>query len=195
MTMEKAEENNARKSLASVLKEAQSIIAAAEKRAADLILTAQATLEESKKKGFVEGFNQGLSEASKTAVRFIEQASYINQQLSEEAAKLAIAICSKIISEQVKVKPDLINSIAQKALSQSVLGDKVVFIINPADKALLESTKESLTKLAGGATILIETDLEIQRGGCIVKTDFGEVDALIPSLIKGMADRLGINDK
>lgn len=193
--MEKTEENNGRKSLASVLKEAQSIIEAAEKRAADLTLAAQAAFEESQKKGFAEGFNQGLSEASKTAVRFIEQTSYVNEQLSEEAAKLAIAICSKIISEQVKVKPDFINSIAQKALSQSVLGDKVIFIINPADKTILESAKESLTKLAGGAIILIETDLEIQRGGCIVKTDFGEVDALIPSLIKGMANRLGINDK
>ncbi len=194
MSVEKTEENS-RKSLASVLKEAQRIIEAAEKRAADLNLASQTAFEESKRKGFVEGFNQGLSEASKTAVRFIEQTSHVNQQLSEEAAKLAIAICSKIISEQVKIKPDFINSIAQKALSQSVLGDKVIFVINPEDKKILESAKESLTKLAGGATIFIETDLEIQRGGCIVKTDFGEVDALIPSLIKGMADRLGINDK
>lgn len=192
--MEKVEENN-RKSLSSVLKEAQSIIEAAEKRAADLNAAALTAYEESKNKGFQEGFKEGLTVSSKTAVRFIQQASFINQQLSEEAAKLAIAICSKIISEQVKVNPELIKSIAQKALAQSVLGDKVIFVINPEDKKLLEAEKTSLTKLAGGATILIETDNEIQRGGCIVKTDFGEVDALITSLIEGMADHLGINQK
>lgn len=192
MSIEKSQEQNS-KSISSVLKEAQSIIETAEKRAAELNSAAINAYEDAKRQGFQQGYNEGLSHSTKTAVRIIQQASYINQQLSEEAAKLAIAICEKIISEQVKVSPEFIKRIAQKALSQSVLGDKVIFVVNSQDKEILEKEKELLSKLATGAAILFETDDEIQRGGCIVKTDFGEVDALIPSLIEGIAEHLGIN--
>ncbi len=179
-------------SVSAALNEAQTIIASAEQRAAELRSTAERVYDESKQSGYAAGFEQGRQDAAVQAVRFVQEGAQIGQQLSAEAARLAIAICSTVIGEHVKSDPNLVKKIAERALQQSIVGDGITILAHPDDAATLNSAKDSFRRLAGGASVNIETDPRIVRGGCIVRTEFGEVDASIPVLLESMAAQLGI---
>ncbi len=181
-------------SVSAALSEAQSIIAAAEQRASELTASAEQAYERSQKQGYDQGFEQGRRDASHQALRLIEESALIGSKLSAEAAKLAMAICSTVIGEHVKVDPDLVRKIAERALQQSVVGDVITIIAHPDDKKTLTKSVDAFRRLAGGASVSVEEDETMTRGGCIVRTEFGEVDASITILLESIAAKLGLKN-
>lgn len=178
--------------LAQALSEAEAIIGAAEKRAEEIKLEAQAELERAREKGYQEGVEQGRLDAVETAVRLLEDGGAIGESLAGEAAKLAIAISSTVIGEQVSITPEVVKNIAVKALQESIIGESAVLVVHPDDKSTLEESYNELRRVAGGVGIAIEDDKSISRGGCVVRTEFGEVDAQIDVLLDTIAARLGV---
>lgn len=176
----------------SALSEAQAIIEAAEKRAADLQGAAERTYLEAKQAGFAEGFAEGQQQAVETAIRMMEDSTAIGEKLSEEAARLALAICQSVVSKHIDVQPELVKEIASRALQQSIVGDTVTILANPEDQALLEAHIDYFRRIASGASVRIESEPTLSRGGCIVKTEFGEVDASIDTLIANVKARFGV---
>jgi flagellar assembly protein FliH len=179
--------------LASALEDAQSIIAEAERRAAELVAQAEKTYQEARELGFQEGVRQGLAQTAGQAVRLIADSTTLAESLADEAARLALAISSSVIGEHVKVQPEAVKKIAMTAIQEAVVGDKVTIVINEEDEAALKGALEQLRRLAGGAGITLEVNNALSRGGCIVRTDFGEVDASVTALLESVAQRLGID--
>lgn len=187
--------NNNPQSVAAALNEADTIIESARKRATEIQSAAEKAYEQAKESGYALGYQEGLSDAADKAVRMIQDSASLGTRLSEEAARLAIAICTTVIGEHIKVDPDLVRKIAQRALQQSIVGDVMTIIANPDDHDLLNNAAPEFRRLANGASVKIETDPNIGRGGCIVRTEFGEVDASIPVLLESMAAHLGLSRK
>ncbi len=180
--------------LSTALKEAESIIEAAEQRAAALREEAEKSYHEAREKGFQEGHAQGLRNATEQAVRLIEEVGRVQDALSREAALLAIAIADSVIGEQIATDPKVVQKMALKALQESVIGDTVTLVVNPEDESTLKGAMNQFRRVAGGASITIETDDALSRGGCIIRTDFGEVDASIETLLASVAQRLGLDE-
>lgn len=178
--------------LTSALNDAQAIIDAAERRAEEIKSAAAKAFEEAKQNGYSEGLAQGAKDAASTAIRLLEQGGSIEAKLAEEAAKLALAICKTVIGEAVKVDPALVRKVAERALQQSIAGDTVTIFVHPDDSEQINSALDHLRRLAGGAKVLVETDSMLTRGGCLVRTEYGEVDASIELLIGSVAQRLGL---
>ncbi|MBP9838867.1 MAG: hypothetical protein KBC84_09150 [Proteobacteria bacterium] len=188
-----SERNNSNRStLSTALTEAQDIIRAAEERAKEITTSAKDAYDDSIKQGYQLGYDKGMIKATKEAIRLIQEQDKVNQKLSEEAAKLAVAICSTIISEQITISPDIIVGIAKKAIKQSMIGEKVTIIANPDDLASLNNALPNISLLASGTKITLEGNDKISRGGCVVRTDFGEVDATVEVLIDSIKTNIGI---
>lgn len=182
-------------SVSGALNEAQSIIAAAERRANELRANSENAFEEAQRKGYEAGYAQGHLEACEQAIRLIKESAQVGEKLSEEAAKLALAISATVIGEQIKTSPSVVKKIAERALQQSVVGDAITIVSHPDDRPVLLESVDTFRKLAGGASVNIEEDVSVSRGGCIVRTEFGEVDASIPVLLDGIATQLGLSRK
>jgi flagellar assembly protein FliH len=181
--------------LGEALNEAQSIIEAAEARAKETIEKAEKIYLESKEAGYREGIEQGHKEVAENAVRMIEEAGAISDKLAKEAAQLAISIASFVVGEQVKVTPKTVQRIALKALKESVFGENIRIAVSDEDEKVMKDSLAIIRRAAGGASIAIEVDSDITRGGCIIRTDFGEVDASIEALIDAISSRLGLISK
>lgn len=178
--------------LSEAISEAQNIVRAAEKRAAELNEESEKIHREAWDRGYKEGFVAGEAKAASTAIRLIEENSTISDNLAEQAARLALAICPTIIEEHVKTDPEVVKKIARRALQESVIGDSVTVLVHPDDQSVLEKAADQLRSIAGGVNVAIDIDSSLTRGGCIVRTDFGEVDASIGALLGSLAARLGI---
>lgn len=178
--------------LAAALQEAQSIIAAAEQRARALTAEAERLHRDAREQGFAEGFEQGRKDAADRAVRLIQESTSVADSLAEEAAKLALAICESIIGEHIAQDPLVVKRLASNAIQEAVVGETVLLLINPADDTVIRESIPDLRRLAGGAGITVETESALPRGSCIVRTEFGEVDASISTLLASIAERLGV---
>lgn len=176
--------------IAEAITEAQSIIEAAEKRATELVRSAEEKYRASVKQGYQEGFEQGAKEASEQAVRLLEDYGAIGEQLATEAARLAISIASTVVGEHVSVNPQFVKSLALRGLQESMIGRNVIIRCNPADAKILKENIASLQRVATGATIEIDQDRDMSRGGCTIRTEFGEVDARIETLLNLVMQRI-----
>lgn len=178
--------------MGTAIDDAQVIIEAAEQRAAEIVAEAERNFRESQQRGYDEGFRQGKREASENAVRLLSETGALSDTLAIEAAQLALAICRTILGEHIAVEPDTVRRIAAKALRESVVGDAAVILVNPDDVAVITSHLDEMRRISGGAKIGIESDSSIAKGGCIVRTDFGEVDATIDTLVEAISARFGV---
>ena len=172
------------KSLSSTIDEAQNILDAAKRKSKQLLDEAKIEYEQAKEKGYKEGLEQGEIEVSKTAVRLIQDSTTVGKQLAEHAAKLAFAITEQVINKSVELEPEIALEIALNALKETVVGSSVSIITNEQDAKVLEKNSKLLNKASSGSKIEIVIDSDISRGGCIVRTDYGEVDSRINTLIE-----------
>ena len=186
----KDDKANSPSDLNSALTQAQSIVEAAEQRAKKLEEDAKKSYEEAKERGYAEGISLARDEVLGEAVRLIEDTAQLQESLAQEAAQLALAIAGVVVDGEISTKPERVIQIALRALRESVVGENVVLLCNEKDIAQLESAMSEFRRLAGGAAISIESDDTIARGGCIVRTEFGEVDASIERLLRNIAERL-----
>lgn len=190
MAIEKKDNDSPK--LASALSEARSIIEAAEKRAEKVTAEAQKIFDDAEQKGYREGYKKGREDAARHAVRMISESTKVADSLAEEAARLAIAIAGTVISQHVAVEAQAAKHLAATAIQEAVVGDAVTLIVHPQDEGAIRDSIQDLRRIAGGASIAVETDSSFTRGGCLVRTEFGEVDATIEALLESVAERLGL---
>jgi flagellar biosynthesis/type III secretory pathway protein FliH len=91
-------------------------------------------------------------------------------------ASLALEVARKLVDE-MPVSAEMVEAAISTAMRQVEESSHYTIFVNPADLQLLEAKTSSL--LGGSETrkITVTASNEISRGGCIVETPFGRVDA------------------
>ena len=190
MTTEK--DTNGGGKIAGALNDAENIIDGARKRAEEILAEAQKIRSHAQAEGYVAGQEEAKKEVAQVAIKLIEDKGKLNQLLSQEAAKHAIAICGTIIENEVKQSPEIIKDIALKALKDAVVGEQVTIFANGADVTALEAAQSELKKIANNAAVKIQSDEKLSRGSCKILTEFGEVDASVVAFLDAVKLRLGL---
>jgi flagellar assembly protein FliH len=98
-------------------------------------------------------------------------------QCEENVLETAFDMAARIVAAEVQTHPDLVVSAVREALGRMAATD-VTVRLNPADmpavqRALLELQVERNV----GEMISFEEDTRVERGGCIVVSEHGTVDA------------------
>jgi flagellar assembly protein FliH len=141
--------------------------------------------EESYGKGFTEGVQsqkQELLSAIDAIAAMTRMVPLIKKEIlsksEEHIVKLAIAIAEKILNQEVATRKDVILGVLKGALKNISETDGMKIRINPHDFHYMMETKNDLLESFDGVRNLVfEEDVSIKRGGAVVETMFGEVDA------------------
>ena len=91
-------------------------------------------------------------------------------------AALALEVARKVV-DGMPVSAEIVEAAISTAMQQVEESAHYTIFINPADLQLLESKTSSLLGGSDTRKITITASNEITRGGCIVETPFGRVDA------------------
>jgi len=164
-------------------------------KAKDQALEIRETAEkEAREKGYAEGFKKGELDAREEFQPCLESAENIIQELSgfrkkmypkveREMIEMVISLVKKVIHFELSTRDDSIQEMIRLAV-QSVLDKESMTIkINPADKEHAENFRPELQHLFGEIkNISFEANTGIDRGGCIIETNFGTVDARMDKL-------------
>jgi flagellar assembly protein FliH len=150
--------------------------------------------KEAHDKGHAEGFKQGELNSKEEFQPCLKSAEDIIRELSEfrkkmyskverEMIEMVISLVKKVIHFELSTREDSIQEMIRLAV-QSVLDKETMTIkINPADKEHAENFRPELQHLFGEIkNISFETSTSIDRGGCIIETNFGTVDARMDKL-------------
>jgi flagellar assembly protein FliH len=91
-------------------------------------------------------------------------------------AGLALEVARKLV-DGLPVSTEMIEAAISTAMRQVEESAHYTIFINPADLELLQSASASILGANDTRKITVTASTEISRGGCIVETPFGRVDA------------------
>ncbi|MEG0037161.1 MAG: HrpE/YscL family type III secretion apparatus protein [Victivallaceae bacterium] len=132
--------------------------------------------EEAKKSGFAEGMKLW----SEQLMCLEKETNNVQAKLKEALIPLAIASIKKIIGKELEMKPDIVVSLITNALKTVNQNKKITIFINPEDSEIVEGNKSEFRKVIEYAdSIIISPRNDIEKGGCIIETESGIVNAQI----------------
>jgi flagellar assembly protein FliH len=160
---------------------ARAVIEAAHARADEL--RAQAVGE-----GHAEGVRQGREVAAAElapAAAALEEAVGAARALRDElvdgveadAARLALAIAEKVVAGALEIAPERVVDVVRGALRGLLDGERIVVCVHPDDVELLRAAGLG----SPDAHVEVHGERRVARGGALVRTSVGEVDAQIES--------------
>jgi len=159
---------------------------------------------EIEEKAYTEGYEAGERRALEHSQRKMEPVLRNFQQALEaieqmkrkirltaerETVDLALAIARKIVGQEISVQPQVIENILQKALEKVEGQDSISIILHPDDLAHMQSADNRICDLLAGYDHLqFKADGSMQKGGCLIETEMGCVDARIEKQIEAVED-------
>ena len=191
---------------ASAEKEADSIIQNAKNQAAQII--AQAESERDKLKsdaynegveaGHKEGFDKGSAEVDRLIERMhkmldavMQRREEILQDTESQIVELVILMARKVIKILSENQKNVIMANTLAALKKVKTRGEVTLRVNLEDVKLTTANVDEFIKHVEnikGITVL--EDSSVERGGCIVETDFGAIDARISSQLTELENKI-----
>jgi flagellar biosynthesis/type III secretory pathway protein FliH len=141
--------------------------------------------------GFNDGYSAGVADARGTfepAAAALEAAAAELHLLRGETAErseraaveLAIAIAEKILQGALAAEPERVVDAVRGALRRLVERDRVLVLVHPDDLDVVREHAAGLVAELGGIEHCgVEADRRVGRGGAIVRTAEGEVDATL----------------
>jgi flagellar assembly protein FliH len=202
----KRKNNQAQKIRQAAEDEAQRILAEAKDRAAKMQAEIERTVGQAEKeayaKGYAAGREEGYEEGKTEAKRLIERLHVIiskaidkrNEILAETETQV-INLVLLIVKKVIKVisenqKNVVINNVVQALRKLKSRGD-VVIRVNIADLELTtEHVKDFMGMVEQVKSITVLEDSTVDRGGCVIETDFGQIDARISSQLHEIEEKI-----
>jgi len=102
--------------------------------------------------------------------------SAITQQTESELVRLALEIAKKVIHLEVTSNTRVALELTRAALSRVPNRTPATIHLNPEDVAYVQ---ENQHHLPSSHALTFIADKAIERGGCVVQTEMGEIDASI----------------
>jgi flagellar assembly protein FliH len=186
--------------------EAERIVADAQTRAAEELSRVQTEVEEITKKARKEGFDSGREEgfeSGKAEVqrlvellhtvidKTIEKRAEIISEAETQLINLVLLIARKVVKViSENQKNVVINNVIQALRKLKTRGD-VVIRVNLADVELTsEHIKDFMRMVENVRSITVLEDSTVDKGGCVVETDFGHIDARISSQLGEIEEKI-----
>jgi flagellar assembly protein FliH len=192
---DKASVNSAKVGVKEIIKDA---LGKAKRQSADIKAQAQ---KKGHDEGYAEGFKKGEDAAREELKPFLETIERLVLDLTgfrkdmydkveREMVEMVIRLAKKVIHFEFSTRDDAVQEMIRLAVQSVLDRESMVIKVNPTDKGHAENFRPELYNLFSDIkNITFEGHSEVERGGCVVETNFGVVDARVDNLEEQM-DRI-----
>ncbi|GBD94709.1 Yop proteins translocation protein L [bacterium BMS3Abin05] len=158
--------------------------------------------KEAYQKGFHQGRDEGIRMGKEAVQPFMQTLQAILREWEEKReqlfkeneiviVQLAFEIAKKVIHQEISSNPDLMLYVVREALKRVSGSRNLIIKLNPEDVAVLERGKKSdLPELEQFEKIQLVPEKNVERGGCILESDSGIVDAQLDVQLKKIEESL-----
>ena len=186
--------------------EAKRTIAEAGEKVKQTEAESRATLENERKEavenGNAEGREAGFAEGKAEVERLIQRTQTILQRSQDKRAEilaeteqeiinLVLLIARKVVKAITESQRNVIEANVIQALRKVKGRGDIIIRVNIADLKLTTShTKDYINLVEGAKSVQIVEDPTVDEGGCVIETDFGEIDARIASQLAELETKI-----
>jgi flagellar assembly protein FliH len=186
--------------------EAATIIEKAKAEAAQIVAEANAQhdkiVSEARNEGFEQGSQEGFDKGSAEVERLIERMhkileavmqrrEEILQDTESQIVELVILMARKVIKILSENQKNVIMANTVAALRKVKTRGNVTLRVNIEDVKLTTAhADEFIQHVENVQGITVQEDSSVEKGGCIVETDFGAIDARISSQLTELENKI-----
>lgn len=157
-------------------------------------------LQQAEREGFEAGRQQGYQASQAELGNLILQ---VRQMLIDtvygrekvllsaegEIARLALQVAERVTATAVTTNPEVIKSQVAAALERIKDRETIIVRVNPQDLDVVRSRRDIFLKLLEGPkTFEIQGDPKVDRGGVMIETNLGNVDARITTQMQALVN-------
>jgi flagellar assembly protein FliH len=108
---------------------------------------------------------------------FGTQIDALEQQMAQAVAQAAVLLARRVVRAELHTHPEHVIEAAQQAVNAVLLSARHIRVMVHADDHALVAAGAAEALQARGARLLAHPDIE--RGGCLIESDLGQIDARI----------------
>jgi flagellar assembly protein FliH len=152
----------------------------------------QAQIHAARQAGYNDGYRDGLvalesfkqSFAQQMAAQlgqlvesFEAQFDLLEQQMADSLARTATELAKQVVRSELTQRPEAVAKVAEEAVNAVLMSARYIRVhVNPQDHALVAQGAEEALQ-ARGARLMSSS--AVSRGGCLIESDAGSIDARI----------------
>lgn len=177
------------RSVAEAVGEAEALLAAAEAEA-------ERVREQARAEGYAAGRAEALEElrersavVAQVLAEAVEAARMARHTAADRAeahaVDLALRLAEKIVAGAVAAQPGRIVDVVRGALRLLTDREGLLVLVNPADiDAVRDAMGDLAGQMGGFERFELQSDRRVHRGGAIVRTAVGEIDATLETKLE-----------
>ena len=154
--------------------------------------------EAARAEGYAEGLAAGRQEAEQACGRMKQLADSFGNtldnfdfRLSDMLLALSLDVARQVVAGELSARPERILDVVNLALKQMAESTREArLLLNPDDAALV---RPHLDQVLDKNRLRIVEDVRIVRGGCLIETPQGDIDATLPARWRQVVQVLGSN--
>lgn len=159
-------------------------------------------LEAAKQQGHATGLQQGLDEAKRQMAEQLKQTADICNAMVAAAEQesrrilleaepkiieLVLAISRKIICDEVEERPAVALGLVRGALERVRDQNQIIIHVSPEDYEFILQSRQLLQTVVGAErSLTLTADAVLGKGGCLIETSFGTVEAGIDTQLESI---------
>jgi flagellar assembly protein FliH len=174
---------------------ADQIVGEAQREAEHILAEARSQAELLRAAASTEGFAAGQADAAKQLFDVARLRSEVLRKAEQEALRAVLLVAAELLGETLQAEPSQIAVLLEPHLARIRRAEAIVLRLHPADASWLERHEGELRKRAGlDCPIELRSDAEIARGGCVIESNLGELDARVETRLAALARALGLEE-
>jgi len=190
---------DARKLIDTAQADAEAILRRAAMQARELVAKAEARSSEIEAQARSDGHAEGVTDGrAAVSAEFAESVAAMHELVAAvraerneviesaepELVNLAMAIAERVVHEHIAVSPDTVLENVRSALTRLVGREVVTLRVNPADVEIIRQHRDAIASGNDVEHVRVVEDQRVDRGGVVVETDAGTIDAKISTQLR-----------
>lgn len=182
--------------------EADRIREDARQEAEQLLQEKQNEVEQAREEGYDDGYDDGIDDAEDEMAEYLEQTAEVLEEAKrrreaflEENTQALIEVAGElaehIVREEVNVNEEVVNRVVSAAIEEVSDVQEITVKVSPDDAQRVRDIKDDIKKEHPNLEeITVSPDEKMQRGGCRIRTDFGNIQATLRGQVEHLTEQL-----
>ncbi len=166
--------------------------------AADLEAELARLRQAARDEGYAEGLAAGRQEGEQACGRMKQLAESFNTtldnldfRLADMLLQLALDVARQVVAGELAARPERVLDVVNLALKEMAESSREARLLLHPDDAML--VRPHLDQVLDKTRLRIVEDVRMVRGGCLIETPQGELDATLPARWRQVVQVLGSN--
>lgn len=106
------------------------------------------------------------------------------KSVEKEMVRLSLEIAFKVIQQKIERDEKIILKNLRHALKHLLDKGRIIIRLNPADLEIVSKHSKEIKSAEGLKELILEEDSKVTRGGCLIHSELGHIDAQIETQLE-----------